>query len=87
MSDFFNLESSGVSGPATRLAAITPSNSAAILGGTRALYIGGSGNVSVISAAGETVTFSNVQSGSILPVRVTHVRSTGTTATLIIGMR
>ena len=87
MSDFFNLESSGVSGPATRLAAITPSDSVPILGGTRALYVGVGGNVSVISAAGETVTLANVATGTILPIRVTHVRSTGTTATNIVGLR
>lgn len=87
MSDFFNLESSGVSGPATHFPAITPSDSVPILGGTRALYVGVGGNVSVISAAGNTTTFANVATGTILPIRVTHVRSTGTTATNIVGLR
>lgn len=51
----------------------------------RGLYIGTSGNVKVITANGETVTFTNVPVG-ILPVRVTRVFSTGTTASGIVGL-
>jgi len=59
---------------------------------TRALYIGGTGNVTVIMAeesigGGTTViTFSNVPAGTILPLRVAQVRLTGTTATNIIAL-
>lgn len=53
---------------------------------TRALYIGQAGHVAVVMKGGQTVTFSNVPAGSLLPIRVTRVLATGTTAGLIIGL-
>ena len=45
------------------------------------VYVGATGNVKVNTAQGDTVTFSNVPSGGIIPVQVTRVWSNGTTAT------
>jgi len=50
---------------------------------SRALYVGGTGDVSVITTGGSTITFSAVPAGTILPVRCRQVKSTGTTATFI----
>lgn len=50
---------------------------------TQALFVGGAGNVAVLTVGGETVTFTGVIAGSILPVRVTKVLAAGTTATNI----
>ena len=47
------------------------------------LYVGGAGNVSVITTAGDSVIFSGVLAGTILPVQVHNLNSTSTTATLI----
>jgi hypothetical protein len=47
------------------------------------LYIGGSGNVSVVTIGGDQLTFNGVPAGTTLPIQVLKVRSTGTTATLI----
>lgn len=71
---------------AFRGAAVTASD-ATILPVTRALYIGGAGDVAVIFA-GDTaaVTLSGAQAGSILPVQVTRVMSTNTTATNIVAL-
>lgn len=52
---------------------------------TRALYIGTFGNVTVITAGGDTITFVSVPAGSILPVRCTQVKAS-TTATNILGL-
>lgn len=66
--------------------AITPSDSTTIPA-TRGLYIGGAGNISVVMAEDEnTVLFSNVVAGSILPIQVIKVLSTDTTATLIVAL-
>lgn len=65
--------------------AVTPSDST-ILPTTRALYIGGSGDVSVVMAYGTTVTFTALLAGSILPVQVKQVRATNTTATNLIAL-
>lgn len=46
------------------------------------LYVGGAGNVSVITIGGDTVVFNGVPAGTILPVQV-HNLNSATTATLI----
>lgn len=51
------------------------------------LYIGGTGHVNVVTADGQTCLFSAVPVGAILPISVTKVLSTSTTATLIIGLK
>ncbi len=50
------------------------------------LYVGGTGNVSVITIGGDTITFNGVPAGTTLPIQVRRLRSTGTTATLINGL-
>lgn len=79
-----------ISSPAARAAVVTPSTSALALvaaeGATRGLYVGGAGNVEVIMLAGNTVIFSAVPVGTILPIRVTHVLAANTTATLIVAL-
>jgi hypothetical protein len=47
------------------------------------LYIGGAGNVRVTTIGGDIVTFTAVPVGSVLPVQVIKLHSTGTTATLV----
>lgn len=47
------------------------------------LYIGGAGNVSVVTLGGETITFNGVPAGTVLPIQVERLRATGTTATLV----
>lgn len=85
MPDAFPLEG-GILGPASRAFAITPNDSTDLTRWTRSVYVGGSGNLSVI-LVGDTaaVTFTNLQAG-YHPLRVKRVRSTGTTATNIVGL-
>lgn len=75
-------------GTYTNVEAVTPSNSATIRP-TAALYIGGAGTVAVVMAGegNSTATFSGVAAGTILPISVKQVKSTGTTATLILALR
>ena len=66
-------------------AAVTPSDTT-ILPTTRALFIGTTGNVAAVMAEDEnTLTFSNVPVG-ILPIQVTKVMSTNTTASNIVAL-
>lgn len=67
------------------LVVVTKSD-ATILPPTRAIYVGGAGDVAVTMADGTTGTFSAVVAGSVLPIQVTQVLSTGTTATLILAL-
>lgn len=63
-------------------AAVTPSDTVD-LAQFSVIYIGGGGNVKVTTAQGSAVTFSGMQPGGVLPVRVRRVWATGTTATLM----
>lgn len=76
-----------------RAAAVTPSNTVdipSITGGTSnngcVLYVGGAGNLTVDTVGGDTVTFTGVLGGSFIPVQVTRVYATGTTATSIVAL-
>lgn len=75
---------SNVSDPAKYGAAVTPSDSVNLVAPTRALYIGGGGDISVEMLNG-TISFSAVQAG-IFPIQVTRVNATGTTATNIVAL-
>lgn len=50
------------------------------------LYVGGTGNVSVITIGGDQITFNGVPAGTTLPIQVRRLRATGTTATLVNGL-
>jgi hypothetical protein len=76
----------GVS-PATRCIAITPSDSVALSIPVKGIYVGGAGDLAVTAQSdGSSVIFKAVPVGTIIPVRAKLVLSTGTTATLLIGM-
>ena len=78
-------KSSAVYG-ATSAVAVTASDST-VLPVTRALWVGGLGPVAVIfSNDTAAVTLAAVPAGTLLPVQVTKVMATGTTATLIIAL-
>ena len=68
----------------SRAAAIVKSDTLETYGS--ALYIGGAGDVAVVTEGGDTVTFSSVPAGTTIVLRITQVKSTGTTATNIVRM-
>jgi len=50
------------------------------------LYVGGAGDLHVLTAGGDDITFTSVPAGSFLPVHVAKVFASGTTATGIIAL-
>lgn len=70
---------------ARRVVTATP-NDATVLKTTRALYIGGAGNVAVSMVDGGDAVFVGLAAGSLLPVQVVKVLATGTTATDILAI-
>lgn len=70
--------------PAGDAFAVTPSDTTQLK--ANALYVGGAGNVAVVTEAGSTVTFTGVPAGTVLPIRVRQVLSSNTTATTILGL-
>lgn len=53
---------------------------------TTCLYVGVGGNVRVLTAGGDDVIFYNIPSGQFMPVWVTQVFATGTTASSILAV-
>jgi hypothetical protein len=49
-------------------------------------YVGGTGDVKIDDAAGNTVTFKACPVGLLVHVGVTRIYATGTTATNIVGL-
>jgi len=66
-------------------AAITPDD-VANLDALSFVYVGGDGNMAVVTKEGDTVTFTAVVAGTILPLLVKRVNDTDTTATNLVAM-
>lgn len=86
MSDQFEQHGQGLNSPAKNAVAVTPDDSTDLAVVSRGLYIGVGGDVAVIMAGGQTVTFAGVSGGSILPIRAIRIKATGTTATSILSL-
>lgn len=71
---------------ARRAWAITKNDDNELAYVTKGLYIGGAGDVAVQMYDGTSVTFVGVVAGSVLPIMVKKVLSTGTDATNIVGL-
>ena len=50
------------------------------------LYVGGAGNVSVVTIGNDIATFFGVPAGTTLPIQVVKLRATSTTATNVIAL-
>jgi hypothetical protein len=72
--------------PFTRASVITPHDTNEIAYVTRGVYVGGAGTLTVVMQDGSTCLFSGIPAGTVLPIRVKIIKSTGTTATLIVAM-
>lgn len=85
--DAFARYADSAAAPSANPLAITPSDSAPLIVTPKALYVGTGGTLVLRTAGGAAdVTFRNVASGQILPVRAQFVRATGTTAADIVAL-
>lgn len=66
--------------------AVTTSDATNLTKYSRALYVGGAGNLTVVMRDDTVVLFSSVPAGTILPIRVKRVNATATTATNIVAI-
>lgn len=81
MADTFDDYTEGLDSPASNAAAVTPSDVTDLASTTRALFIGQAGDISVEMAGGQSaIVFTGVTAGTVLPIRVTRVNATSTTA-------
>jgi len=79
-----NTDGNAFSSQPFRGAAVTKSDSTTFDPST--LYVGGTGDVAVTTKGGDVITLTAVPAGSFIPVLVTQVRSTNTTATNIVRL-
>lgn len=85
MDSFSSFPTTPVS-PARSATAVVPSDTTTLPHVSRALYIGQGGDLAVVMAGGEQATFEAVPSGSILPIRVSRVNATNTTANGVVSL-
>ena len=75
----------GFTSPAGSAAEVTPDDAADLAVPSRALHIGGGGDLVALMDGGQTATF-KAEAGALLPIRVRRVLATGTTATGIVAL-
>ncbi|QQO91885.1 tail fiber protein [Flavobacterium phage vB_FspM_immuto_3-5A] len=84
--DDFKLHIERLDSPGVSAIEITPSNSTPLVKVSRAIYIGGSGDLVVEMLGGQTpITFVGVSAGCVLPIRVTKVLES-TSATNLVAL-
>jgi hypothetical protein len=76
----------GLQGPAQDAISLTPNDGVDVAQGVRGLYIGVTGNVNLITNQGNTVLFTAVPAGVILPIMVKRLLAASTTASAIVGL-
>lgn len=83
----FQRKSSSVSDQGLSHVAITPSDTVDLHQIAKAIYVGGAGDISAVSANGETVILKAVPAGTqYVASQIRRVNATGTTATDIVGV-
>jgi hypothetical protein len=75
-----------MAGPASHGFAVTPSDSTLLSETTRGIYVGTGGSIAALMASGASVSFASVPAGTTLPVRLTKIMATGTTASDIVAL-
>ena len=66
--------------------AVTPHDANELAIVSRAIWFGGAGNASLLMADGASLTIVGIPAGTMLPLRVRRVNSTGTTATNMVSI-
>ena len=84
--DQFSDHATSLESPAAGAVAITPSDSVDLTHVTRAIYVGGGGDLAVTMKDGGNTIFKNMIGGTVIAIRASRVLVAGTTATNIVGM-
>lgn len=84
MPDFKNF-SNDPNSPAVAYSAITPAD-ADLARPIRAFYVGGAGDITLTSPAGNVVTLVGLLAGVVYPFAAVRISATGTSASNIVGI-
>lgn len=85
MPDQHHFAAEGLTSPADNQVTITPSDSTDLAFTSRAIRVGVGGTLVVTPASGGSDVTYTVYNGEVLPIRVTRVKATGTTATNLVN--
>jgi hypothetical protein len=83
--DLFSNGQIFVDSPAANAIAIPDASTTVLDVVSRAIYVGGDGDLHCLTQAGQDITFVGVVAGTILPIRITEVYN-NTTATSLISL-
>ncbi len=86
MADQYSTIAPTLTSPALDAAAVTPDDTTDLPNVSRALYVGGTGDLAVEMVSGAPVVLRAVPGGALVPLRARRVLSAGTTATNIVAM-
>jgi len=86
LTDTFKTFARSLTSPPENAAEIVPDDAADLPHVTRALYVGGGGDVALRMTGGAEVTLRGLAGGSLIPLRAARVRASGTTATALVGL-
>lgn len=84
--DSFDNALDGVSSPARRAFAIVPHATQPLAQLPKALLVGAAGTIALRAVDSEADVTIAVVAGQLVPIRASHVRAAGTTATQIVGL-
>lgn len=79
--DDYSTLSPGLNSPCSHVKEVTLHDTNDLEHVSRYVYVGGAGNLKVITLGGDTETIKGITAGSLLPIRITRAFSTGSTAT------
>jgi hypothetical protein len=87
MTDLYGGTGDDLDGPASRLRTITPSDTAPLPLASKAIYVGGTGDITIVAVSdAQAVTLPAVPAGTVLRIRAAKVMATGTTATNLVAL-
>lgn len=72
--------------PIRNAASVTPNDSTDLTHVSRAIYVGGAGDMQLTTAGGDTVTLIGLLVGTYMPIEASRIWSTSTTATNIVAL-
>ncbi len=85
--DTFASAAESLISPAALAFQIIPDDETALPTATKALYVGRGGDITIRTIGGtQDVLLANVVSGTVLAIRLSAVRATGTTASDLVGL-
>jgi hypothetical protein len=84
--DRFGSVADTFNGPCRNAEVVSKSDTVDLANVSRYLWIGGTGDVCVITKGGQTVTLTAVPAGQLIPICVSRVKATNTTATNMIAL-